>query len=108
MTESARAALVGLRDFSTLQWYVVPLLALLFYIYVGEIRSARHAQSLVEPGAHRVGAHLRVRLSLVLLGGEICHRAPDTARQSARAAHAVFAVAIGLDVVGLGVLGWTY
>ena len=31
MTESARAALVGLRDFSTLQWYVVPLLALLFY-----------------------------------------------------------------------------
>jgi hypothetical protein len=41
MTEAARAALVGLRDFSTLQWYVVPLLALLFYIYVVEIRSAR-------------------------------------------------------------------
>jgi len=41
MTESARLALVGLRDFSTLQWYVVPLLALLFYIYVVEIRSAR-------------------------------------------------------------------
>ena len=41
MTESARQALVGLRDFSTLQWYVVPLLALLFYIYVVEIRSAR-------------------------------------------------------------------
>lgn len=41
MTESARAALVGLRDLSTLQWYVVPLLALLFYIYVVEIRSAR-------------------------------------------------------------------
>lgn len=43
MTESARAALVGLRDFSTLQWYVVPLLALLFYIYVVEIRSARQS-----------------------------------------------------------------
>jgi len=41
MTESARLALVGLRDFSTLQWYVVPLLALLFYVYVVEIRSAR-------------------------------------------------------------------
>ena len=41
MTESARAALVGLRDLSMLQWYVVPLLALLFYIYVVEIRSAR-------------------------------------------------------------------
>ena len=41
MTESARQALVGLRDLSTLQWYVVPLLALLFYIYLVEIRSAR-------------------------------------------------------------------
>ena len=41
MTESARQALVGLRDFSTLQWYVVPLLALLFYIYLVEIRAAR-------------------------------------------------------------------
>jgi hypothetical protein len=41
MTESARQALIGLREFSTLQWYVVPLLALLFYIYVVEIRDAR-------------------------------------------------------------------
>lgn len=41
MTESARLALVGLRDFSTLQWYVVPLLALLFYVYAVEIRGAR-------------------------------------------------------------------
>lgn len=41
MTESARQALVGLRDFTTLQWYVVPLLALLFYVYVVEIRDAR-------------------------------------------------------------------
>ena len=41
MTESARLALVDLRDFTTLQWYVVPLLILLFHIYVTEIRSAR-------------------------------------------------------------------
>jgi len=41
MTESARQALVGLRDLTTLQWYVVPLLALLFYVYVVEIREAR-------------------------------------------------------------------
>jgi len=41
MTESARLALIGLRDFTTLQWYVVPFLALLFYIYVIEIRDAR-------------------------------------------------------------------
>jgi len=43
MTESARQALVGLRDFTTLQWYVVPLLALLFYVYVVEIRAARQS-----------------------------------------------------------------
>lgn len=41
MTESARLALVGLRDCTTLQWYVVPLLVLLFYIYVVEIREGR-------------------------------------------------------------------
>jgi uncharacterized membrane protein len=41
MTESARQALIGLRDLTTLQWYVVPLIALLFYVYVVEIRSAR-------------------------------------------------------------------
>ena len=41
MTESARQALIGLRDFSTLQWYVIPLLALLFYVYLVEIRAAR-------------------------------------------------------------------
>jgi hypothetical protein len=43
MTESARQALIGLRDFTTLKWYVVPLLALLFYIYVVEIREARRS-----------------------------------------------------------------
>lgn len=45
MTESARQALVGLRDLSTLQWYAVPLLALLFYIYVVEIRDARRTSN---------------------------------------------------------------
>jgi uncharacterized membrane protein len=43
MTESARQALVGLRDFHTLQWYVVPLLALLVYVYIIEIRGARQS-----------------------------------------------------------------
>ena len=41
MTESAQQALVGLRDFTTLQWYAVPLLILLFYVYVTEMRTAR-------------------------------------------------------------------
>jgi hypothetical protein len=43
MTESARQALVGLRDWSTLQWYVIPLLALLFLVYMQEIRDARRS-----------------------------------------------------------------
>jgi hypothetical protein len=43
MTESARQSLTGLRDWTTLQWYVVPLLALLFFIYVKEVREARRS-----------------------------------------------------------------
>jgi len=41
MTEATRQALVGLRDLSTLQWYVIPLLAIVFYIYTTEIKKAR-------------------------------------------------------------------
>ena len=41
MTEATKAALNGLRDLSTLQWYVIPLLAIVFYIYAKEIRKAR-------------------------------------------------------------------
>lgn len=41
MTEASRQALQGMRDFSTLEWYVIPLLAIVFYIYTSEIRKAR-------------------------------------------------------------------
>ncbi len=41
MTEASRQALVGLRDLSTLQWYVIPMLAVVFYIYAKEINKAR-------------------------------------------------------------------
>lgn len=41
MTEASRLALQGMRDFSTLEWYVIPLLAIVFYIYTSEIRKAR-------------------------------------------------------------------
>lgn len=41
MTEASRQALVGLRDLTTLKWYVIPLLAITFYIYVKEIHKAR-------------------------------------------------------------------
>lgn len=41
MTDASRRALEGMRDFTALQWYVIPLLAIVFYVYVSEIREAR-------------------------------------------------------------------
>jgi len=41
MTEASRQALTRLRDLSTLQWYVIPLLAVVFYVYVMEMKKAR-------------------------------------------------------------------
>jgi hypothetical protein len=41
MTSASGLALKGLRDLSTLQWYVIPLLAIVFYIYTSEIKKAR-------------------------------------------------------------------
>ena len=40
-TEETKLALLGLRDLTTLEWYVVPFLAIVFYIYALEIRKAR-------------------------------------------------------------------
>lgn len=41
MTEATTQALTNLRDFSTLKWYIIPLLCFVFYIYMKEIRKAR-------------------------------------------------------------------
>jgi len=41
MTEASIRALDGLRDLTTLEWYVIPLLAVVFYVYVREINVAR-------------------------------------------------------------------
>jgi hypothetical protein len=41
MTEATVQALSGLRDFSMLKWYVIPLLAIVFYIYTKEIKEAK-------------------------------------------------------------------
>ncbi len=43
MTPASQAALVGLRDLSTIKWYVIPMLAYTFLIYAKEIKSARHS-----------------------------------------------------------------
>lgn len=41
MTAASQMALQGLRDLSTIKWYVIPLLAIVLYIYATEIKKAR-------------------------------------------------------------------
>ena len=41
MTEASRQALTRLRDLTTLQWYVIPLLAIVIYVYATELKKAR-------------------------------------------------------------------
>ncbi len=41
MTPASARALDGMRNLATLQWYVIPLLAIVFYIYAKEIHKAR-------------------------------------------------------------------
>jgi hypothetical protein len=43
MTPASQQALDGLRDLTTLEWYVIPLLAIVFYIYATEIKKARRS-----------------------------------------------------------------
>jgi len=43
ITEASQQALVGLRDLSSLKWYVIPLLAIVLYIYFTEAKKARES-----------------------------------------------------------------
>lgn len=43
MTEASVRALSSLRDLTMLKWYVIPLLAIVFYIYTSEIGKARRS-----------------------------------------------------------------
>lgn len=45
MTEATRTALSGLRDLSTLKWYIIPILAIIFYIYYKEINKAHRTKN---------------------------------------------------------------
>ncbi len=40
MTDASMQALQGLRDLTTLKWYVIPMLSVVFYIYTLEIKKA--------------------------------------------------------------------
>ena len=41
MTPASQMALEGLRDLTTIKWYIIPLLAIVFYIYTSEIKKAK-------------------------------------------------------------------
>ena len=45
ITDATQLALDGLRDLTTLKWYVIPLLAIVFYIYTNEIEKAREVKN---------------------------------------------------------------
>ena len=45
MTEATKQTLVGLRDLSTLQWYAIPILAIVFYVYTIEMKKARESRN---------------------------------------------------------------
>ena len=51
MTEAASQALAILRDGSQFQWYVIPLLALVFYVYTVEVQ--KRSWDLVFPSRKR-------------------------------------------------------
>ncbi len=43
MTQASQIALAGLWDWTMIKWYIIPLLAIVFYIYVREIKEARYS-----------------------------------------------------------------
>jgi hypothetical protein len=44
MTRASEQALQGIRDPKTMQWYAIPLLALVFYVYARELGEARRSK----------------------------------------------------------------
>jgi hypothetical protein len=45
MTPATQQALSSLRDLTMLKWYVIPLLAFVFYVYTREIKEARQSKN---------------------------------------------------------------
>jgi hypothetical protein len=45
MTPATQQALTGLRDLSMIKWYIIPLLAIVCYIYTREIKEARQIKN---------------------------------------------------------------
>jgi hypothetical protein len=78
-------ALDGLRDLSTLKWYVIPLLAIVFYIYATEIKKAR-----------QTGNWNAVYAGLTLFGVKSdCYKIITIS--------GIYALAVAMNVVGSGI-----
>jgi hypothetical protein len=45
MTPATQQALSGLRDLTMIKWYIIPLFAIVFYIYTKEIKEARQTKN---------------------------------------------------------------
>jgi hypothetical protein len=45
MTPATEQALSGLRDLTMIKWYIIPLFAIVFYIYTKEIKEARQTKN---------------------------------------------------------------
>ena len=45
MTEASQLAVDGLRDLTMIKWYIIPLLAIVLYIYAKEIHKARETRN---------------------------------------------------------------
>jgi len=89
-TPASQLALQGLRDLTTLKWYVIPLLAIIFYIYTFEIRKAKKS-----------GNWDAIYAGLTLFGMR-------SDRNKIITIAAIYTVGILMNVFGMGVMGWVY
>jgi len=89
-TPASQQALVGLRDLSMLEWYVIPLLAIVFYIYTSEIKNAR-----------QTGCWDAVFAGLTVFGLK-------TNKRKVIAISSLYGIAIIANGVAMGLLGWRY
>jgi len=87
-TPASQLALQGLRDLTTLKWYVIPLLAIIFYIYTFEIRKAKKSGNWDAIYAIVIG--MRSDKSKIITIA------------------AIYTVGILMNVFGMGVMGWVY
>jgi len=73
-TPASQMALEGLRDLTTLKWYVIPLLAIVFYFYVA---------------------------ALIVIGMK-------SDKNKIMTIAAIYAIAVLMNVFGLGAIRWVY